>query len=99
MYRRVNLQPDPMKDYILETLSGVEYIGRWLAGATYEGWYVKTEDGGKVVPQSILKVIVFREPYKGAARHKYIPRKYLDRAFKEKFEVVHFIEPDILCYL
>lgn len=39
MHNRMNMQPDPMKDYVLLT-DDCAYVGRWLPGNTYEGWYL-----------------------------------------------------------
>ena len=107
MYKRVNMQPDPMKDYILECEDGSAYIGRWLVGNDYEGWYLKNvkdiqenSDMPKIVSQKDLKVVKFYDRKNPTVGHQYIPKKLLDEAFWGRSEILNFYTtPDIMCYL
>lgn len=97
MYKRVNLQPDPMKTYILKDSKGRITKGRWLVSNTYEGWYIL--DGRTIVPQDRIKVIKYCETSNVNIEHNYIPKKFLDEIFNGKSEIPFFNEPDILCYI
>lgn len=109
MHYRLNFQPDPMKDYKLMDIYGNEYIGRWLVGRTYEGWYIKTlfnkENNLAKVPHAIYsqkeikmygyKLVDSEHEYKN-----YIPRRLLDEAFSGHTHISDFGEtPEILSYL
>lgn len=97
MLIRENLQPDPMKDYILEDLSGHLLLGRWLASNTYEGWFIK--DAGSpyddkefpyIIPQSSLKIVFFYDAENERKKHRYIPKSYLDEAFRGRHEIAYY---------
>ena len=103
MYRRVNFQPDPMNDYILEDTEGNAYLGRWLVGNTYEGWYIKrfTDPSRKptILSQKELKIVYFYENNSMLTRHRYVPKKILDNAFCGRMEIEGFSSLEMLCYV
>ena len=110
MYNRSNMEPHLMTDYILFCDDGNSYIGHYLRGKTYEGWYVKDcinipkEDLPKIFSQKELKCLAFTKLADFGDEHnevrRYIPLKLLDEAFQGHQEVHDFEHaPDILCYL
>lgn len=98
MYIRSKLQPDPMTDYVLEAEDGSVYIGRWLVGNTYEGWYIKQTVSGiektrGVYSQKELRITHY-------SNRLYIPKALMDDAFYGKGEISDFREtPEILKYV
>ena len=89
MFRRVNVQPDPMKDYILECENGKAYYGRWVCGnSTYEGWYLP--EVRMIFPQKILKVITYAEV--NGAKRTYFPKSFLDDVFGNRSEIPFFTQ-------
>ena len=112
MFTRTTLQPEPMKDYILFDKDHYAYLGRWLVGNTYEGWYIKEylnpEHRDKELPaifsQKELEVQLFAPveefDVSNPKARNYIPKALLDEAFYGHTEVEDFrCTPDILCYL
>ncbi len=108
VFERSKMQPNPMRDYILEDINGKRYTGRWLVGNTYEGWYITEIDGynlkkagysPRIEKQKDLKIRYFYENDGIYARHVYIPKKILDANFQGKQEIPRFIEPDTLFYI
>ena len=112
MYYRLNLQPDPMKDYYLQDIYGNTYIGRWLVGNTYEGWYIKevidpqnylAKEAGKIYSQKEIKIYSYKlddEESDKRTYKNYIPKRVLDEAFFGHKEIGDFREtPEILSYI
>lgn len=107
MYYRTNLQPDPMKDYELIDIYGNEYIGRWLVGRTYEGWYIKLfisddKEGqyNSIYSQKELKIYGYKPLGSKHEFTHYIPRKLLDEAFYGHQAISDFrTTPEILSYI
>lgn len=105
MYIRSNMQPDLEKDYILETEDGKQYVGRWLVGRKYEGWYIKELPNNHYVryifSQKELPVRWFKLKDDESDRfHRYIPKAILDEAFCGHDEMPDFnLCPEINPYL
>ena len=98
MFQREYMQPNPMQTYILETADGTEYVGRWLVGNTYEGWYLQDEPRG-IFSQKELDVVFYSECCNShEMKHRYIPKKLLDNMFRGRKEIPH-LSPEILCYI
>lgn len=109
MYVRSRMQPDPMKDYILEDEDGNKFLGRWLVGAEYEGWYVKAyfdEQGAKhecapvIYSQKELHIMWYKPSEGKGIRKRYIPKKTLDEGFWGLAAIQNFSEtPEMEVYL
>lgn len=110
MYKRVNLQPDPMRDYYLRDKDGTTYLGRWVVSNTFEGWYIKDVSAvddewcpmhikPKVISQKKLKIVDYYENDSSCKVRKYIPKRILDDCFRGSDEIAGFCNPDIVCYL
>lgn len=103
MYYRNNLQPDPMVDYELVDIYGNEYVGRWLVGKTYEGWYVKSDEVESykaVYSQNELRIYGYRPVGSNREFKRYIPKRLLDDAFYGHKSISDFREtPEILSYI
>ena len=94
MFKRTKVQPDPMKDYILEDSNGFLFLGRWLVGKTYEGWYIKDVSSLKadiktpfIISQKTLKVMNYYDVDDPKKKHRYISKDYLDEVYKGRDEV------------
>ncbi|MBO7450885.1 MAG: hypothetical protein J6U54_11010 [Clostridiales bacterium] len=90
MYERSRMQPDPMKDYILEDEDSNRFLGRWLVGKVYEGWYIKAyldKQGAKhectpaIYSQKELHIMWYEPADVRGKRKRYIPKKTLDAGF------------------
>ena len=109
MYYRLKMQPDPMKDYELQDIYGNTYLGRWLVGKTYEGWYIKNSIGeqnnlakkpGAIYSQKEIKIYSYRLADSDREFKNYIPRRLLDEAFFGHMCISDFREtPGISSYL
>lgn len=109
MFKRTKMQPDPMKECILQDEDGALHYGKWLVGNTYEGWYIIKSQNPELKTPCILsqkeaKIVYFApfEEFESNNYHpkRYIPKALLDEAFYGHAEVEDFrCTPDILCYL
>ena len=104
MYYRMNLQPQSMEDYELIDIYGNTYIGQWLVGSNYEGWYIKAglscDPKPGVYSQKEIKIYGYRPVGSDKDYKNYISKKLLDEAFYGHTHISDFREtPAIMSYL
>ena len=108
MYRRDSMQPDPVKDYVLLT-DDCAYVGRWLPGNTYEGWYLtgiilytdgedKVEElTPRILSQKELKVIEYVPLDKYMSGKHVKVNKYIPKALLDEAFYGHQEISDFRC--